>query len=246
VVPSIRSLHLTTLIVRYNTRVARTYGGISAEERVAARRQQLLEAGLELFGTAGFAATGVKDVCRQARLTDRYFYESFKDSSGLFLAVFDTIAGELIADVLAAVSNVEREPEAQVRAALGAYLRALADDPRRGRILFIEPAAAGHQAELHARASHRQMAAAVAMVGRPHLPPTLPAHALQMGGLSMVGAIEQVMTEWYDGYVEASLEQVQEFLVQLFLAVGAGMGVLPPPHVPRGGPDSPPREAKRS
>src|SRR6185503_10298102 len=41
----------------------RTYGGVSADERIAARRAKLLEAGLELFGTRGFATTGVKDVC---------------------------------------------------------------------------------------------------------------------------------------------------------------------------------------
>src|SRR4029077_5184552 len=55
----------------------RAYGGVSAEDRIAARRAKLLDAGLELFGTRGYATTGVKDVCREAGLTDRYFYESF-------------------------------------------------------------------------------------------------------------------------------------------------------------------------
>ena len=55
-----------------STRVPqRAYGGVSADDRIAARRTSLLDAGLELFGTDGFAATGVKDVCRQAGLTDR-------------------------------------------------------------------------------------------------------------------------------------------------------------------------------
>src|SRR5206468_2848506 len=67
----------------------RPYGGVSAERRVADRRERLLEAALEDFGTRGVAATGVKDICRRAGLTDRYFYESFRDSGELFTAVCD-------------------------------------------------------------------------------------------------------------------------------------------------------------
>ena len=82
------------------------YGGVSAEERVADRRARLLEAGLECFGTAGSPATGVKDVCRAAGLTDRYFYESFKDGRALFLAVFDDVTDALFGAVAEAVLAV--------------------------------------------------------------------------------------------------------------------------------------------
>jgi hypothetical protein len=71
------------------------------------------------------------------------------------------------------------------------------------------------------------MASAVSTVGSAHLPSGLPEYALQMGGLSMVGAIEKVMTEWHDGHLRATVEQVTEFLVQLFLMIGAGLGVVP-------------------
>src|ERR1700745_3649730 len=88
----------------------RTYGGVSADERIAARRARLLGAGLELFGTRGFAATGVKDVCRQAGLTDRYFYESFNDGGELFLAVFDRITDEVLPVVAGAGAARGRGP----------------------------------------------------------------------------------------------------------------------------------------
>ena len=51
-------------------RPVRPYGGVSAQERMTERRERLLEAGLEEFGTRGFGQTGVKDICRQAGLTD--------------------------------------------------------------------------------------------------------------------------------------------------------------------------------
>ncbi|HEY2636267.1 MAG TPA: TetR/AcrR family transcriptional regulator [Solirubrobacteraceae bacterium] len=210
-------------------RPVRSYGGVSAPERIAVRRAALVEAGLELFGTRGFAATGVRDVCTQAGLTTRYFYESFTDGGELFVAVFDRLAGELFELVMAAVGAAERDPESQLRAAIETYVRTLAADPRKGRVLFVEPVAAGPRAHEHARLHMRQMAAAVTSVGRAHLPAGLPAHALEMGGLSVVGAIERVLVEWHQGDVEATEDQVTEFLVGLFLLVGAGFGVNPPP-----------------
>src|SRR5437879_9358777 len=116
----------------------RRYGGVSAADRVAARREKLLDAALELYGTRGFAATGVKEVCRQAGLTDRYFYESFRDSGELFTAVFDRATSDLFALVAQKVSEVPPEPEAQVQAAIETFVRALADDPRKARVIFGE------------------------------------------------------------------------------------------------------------
>jgi AcrR family transcriptional regulator len=230
------------IVTKNGKRPVRSYGGVSATERVAARREKLIESGLDLFGTQGFASTGVKDLCRHAGLTDRYFYESFRDSSELFVAVFDRVAGGLFNTVMRAVGAAQPDPESQVRAAIESYVRALAEDPRKGRVIFIEPVAAGARAEQHARASVRQFASAVSMVGSAHLPPELPEYALQMGGLSMVGAIQRVMTEWHDGHLKATVDELSEFLVALFLMIGAGFGVVPPPKLRRPQPASASRD----
>src|SRR3954452_16606400 len=95
---------------------ARSYGGVSASDRVAARRERLLDAALELYGTRGYVATGIKDILREAGLTDRYFYESFNDSRELFAAAFDRATTELLTLVARRVAAVPTEPEAQARA----------------------------------------------------------------------------------------------------------------------------------
>ena len=120
----------------------RRYGGVSGPERVARRRTLLLDAALELYGTHGYAETSVKDVCREARLTDRYFYESFRDSVDLFTSLYDHLTAELLALVATAVAAVPPDPERQVRAAIEAFVRSLADDPRKARIVFAEPSSA--------------------------------------------------------------------------------------------------------
>ena len=206
----------------------RSYGGVSATERVAARRARLLDAGLELYGTRGFAATGVKDICRQAGLTDRYFYESFRDSGELFTAVFDRATSDLLALVADHVGQVTPEPESQVRASIEAFVRALVADPRQARVVFAESTAAGAEVDRHIRASLRQFAALIATTARPHLP-EMPERMLQLGSLSLVGAIERVIIEWQDGQLDATIEEVIDHLVQLFLIAGASVGVSPRP-----------------
>jgi AcrR family transcriptional regulator len=203
----------------------RRYGGLSATERVASRRDRLLDAALELYGTAGFAATGVKDICREAGLTDRYFYESFRDASELFIAAFDRETSDLLQLVAQGVSEVPANPEDQARAAIEAFVCALAEDPRKARLIFTEAASAGPDIERHMRATLRRFAQLVQATARPHLPPTIPERVLRMGALSLVGAIERVIIEWQDGELDASAQQIIDYLVHFFLAAGGPAGV---------------------
>jgi AcrR family transcriptional regulator len=225
-------LHLTTLIVNIQMATMagtkaplRKYAGLSAADRVAARREKLLDAALALYGTQGFIATGVKDICRRAGLTDRYFYESFRDAGELFIATYDRTTGQLLASVAQDVAAVAPVPEQQVRAAIETFVRTLADDPRKARLLFAETAAAGPEAEAHVRATLTRFAQLVAATARPHLPPGVPDRLLHMGALSLVGAIERVIIEWQHGELEATIDEIIEYLVRLFLATGATVGV---------------------
>ncbi|HSS25484.1 MAG TPA: TetR/AcrR family transcriptional regulator, partial [Mycobacterium sp.] len=55
----------------------RPYRGVEAAARLAARRNRLLAAGLDLLGAEqeDIPALTVRGVCRQAGLATRYFYE---------------------------------------------------------------------------------------------------------------------------------------------------------------------------
>jgi AcrR family transcriptional regulator len=207
---------------------ARRYRGVSADDRVAARRERLLDAALELYGTRGFATTGVKDVCRTAGLTDRYFYESFRDSGELYVATLDRTTAELLALVGRRVAQAPPEPGAQARAAIDAFVRALAADPRTARLIFADTASANPEVEQHMRATLRRFAALVADTARPHLPEDVPEQTLRIGALAVVGAIERVMIEWQDGELDATIDQLVDHLVQIFSAVGTSVGWQPP------------------
>src|SRR5690606_15596861 len=67
---------------------SRTFRGQSTDERKAERKARFIEAGIRVFGERGFHATTVREICGAAKLTERYFYESFENMSQLFIAVF--------------------------------------------------------------------------------------------------------------------------------------------------------------
>src|SRR3954470_8946052 len=112
----------------------RRYAGASARERRDERREKLLAAGLDVLGEEGYGGTTVRGVCGRARLTPRYFYESFGDLDALLVAVFDHLIGEASAVVLEAIEAAPAEAHARTEAAVGSFVRFLTDDPRRARI----------------------------------------------------------------------------------------------------------------
>src|ERR1700757_866281 len=80
--------------------------GVPAGDRVASRREALIDAALEVFAAEGWSALSARRICEQAGLTRRYFYESFEDLDGVLGAAFDRITGQVTQAAGAAVSAV--------------------------------------------------------------------------------------------------------------------------------------------
>ncbi|MGH2987557.1 MAG: TetR/AcrR family transcriptional regulator, partial [Solirubrobacterales bacterium] len=116
----------------------RPYRGVSADDRRAVRRARLIEAGLELLGERGWQGTTVRAVCAEAGLTERYFYESFAGRDELLAGVFDRVATEAAEGVLRAVEAAPHDARSKARAAIGAFVEMLTDDPRRARAMLLE------------------------------------------------------------------------------------------------------------
>ena len=62
---------------------------MTLEQRTAERRERFLEAGLNIFGNEGFHAATVRKICKEAGLTDRYFYESYSSMEALLIEVYE-------------------------------------------------------------------------------------------------------------------------------------------------------------
>jgi AcrR family transcriptional regulator len=116
----------------------RNFKGLSLEERQKERREKLIEAGLQIYGVQGFFSVTVRDVCNEAKLTERYFYESFKRSEELFKTIYLRLIEQLQQNILAAVMQSKADPRLMIEAGLTALFKSLQDDPRMARILFID------------------------------------------------------------------------------------------------------------
>lgn len=121
---------------------------MSAEDRAARRREQLLAAGLDTFGTEGFAATTVRSVCRAAGLTDRYFYAEHDRLEDLFIAVYEEATRQIEGAALVGVAEAleSRDGDADLsedivvaaRGGILAVLELVVGDPRLARIVWVE------------------------------------------------------------------------------------------------------------
>lgn len=117
---------------------SRIYRGRSLSERKAKRREQLIDAGIVVFGRHGYSGATVKSICRQARLTERYFYESFANNERLFAAVYQQLIEALHADIENSLSTAGEDVEEIARAGLKTFFQCMHDRPDVARILLIE------------------------------------------------------------------------------------------------------------
>jgi AcrR family transcriptional regulator len=196
----------------------RPYRGVSAEDRRAERRERLLEAGLDLLGTEGWPGTTVRAICARAGLTERYFYESFVDREALLVAVFDRITAEAMQVILRAVQEAPRDARAKARAAIGAYVELMTDDPRKGRIAFVE--AMGSEALMSRRLETlRTFAGVVAEQAEAFFGAAAPSRReLELTAHALVGALAELLIAWLDGSLGVSRERLVEHCTGLFVA----------------------------
>jgi AcrR family transcriptional regulator len=189
---------------------------------MATRRAALIEAGLDLLGTEGWQATTVRAICERARLTPRYFYESFADRDALLLAVFDEVAGEAAAEVLAAVTPPPGDARASARAAIAAFVELITADPRKARVLFVE-AMGSESLRLRRPETLRGFARLVAEQGRAFYGVRSDENPLvDTSALMMVGGLAETFMAWLDGGLRVTKAQLIEDCTDLFVVAGEG------------------------
>lgn len=118
--------------------MTRSYGGVSAEDRVTERRTRLVAAGRALLAEAGWRGTSLRAVCARAGLADRYFYESFANRDALLVAVCDQVMADVLEVTGERMAAAARSYRPQVRAAADAVLDLLDREAGLVRVLLLE------------------------------------------------------------------------------------------------------------
>jgi AcrR family transcriptional regulator len=195
--------------------MTRTWAGTTLDDRKAARRAQLLAAGLDLLGTAGSSAVSVRAVCRGAKLTERYFYENFRDREQLVVAVYEDVAEQLRQALIAAVPDLRADPATRAEAAVTAFVELMVDDPRKGRVLLLAPVT---DPALSARGV--ALLPAFAALVREQLPDRMAADEREMTALGLVGALSNLFTGYLGGTLDVSRERLVAHCVHLLARAG--------------------------
>jgi len=129
----------------------RAYRGMSPEQRLRERRQRLIDAGMRVFGTAGYRNAKVRTICREAGLTERYFYESFNGRAELFSAVYEHVAARIRDQVTEALRTTPGDVHELADAGLRAFFGILQQQPAMARVFLVEYIGAGDEMNERAR-----------------------------------------------------------------------------------------------
>jgi len=191
----------------------RIWGGTTLADRRAGRREKLLEAGLDLLGSEKPAAVAVRAVCRHARLTERYFYESFTDRDALVVAVFERVAEEA-RSTLDVAARSPGAGEDRARAAVESVVGLMLDDPRKGRVLLLAPLT-----ERVLASRGLELARLLATMIRQQLSPELSDRDRELVAVGLLGAFTTLFSAYLQGALTADRDELVAHCVRLLLSL---------------------------
>lgn len=195
----------------------RSYGGMGADERRAQRRAQLIDAGTRAFGRDGFKGTTTRSLCAEAKLTQRYFYESFRDMEDLFVAVYRSHVKRIFTSVDKARTMAPLGSAQLVQMALQAFFLELKNDPYGARIFLSEVFTVNRETESMARETidgfAQLLRTAIFPTGAEPPLPGIDYHLLSIG---LVGSGHHIAWTWMLNNFEESVDSVVETAMALY------------------------------
>jgi AcrR family transcriptional regulator len=180
------------------------WSGVPLEDRQALRRDELIAAGVHLLGGESGPAVTVRAVCREAGLTERYFYESFSDRDEFVRAVYDDVCTRAMSALMSATTP---------REAVEQFVALMVDDPVRGRVLLLAPAVE----PVLVRSGAEWMPSFIELLQRKLTQISDPVRQKMMA-TSLIGGLTALFTAYLDGRLAASREQFIDYCVEMLLS----------------------------
>lgn len=187
---------------------AGVWGGRTAVERLADRRQRLVDAASEIWVDGGWAAVTMRGVCTRTSLNDRYFYEHFADRDDLLCAIWDDSRDDLIAGLMTVFTeDPGRPPLDSLAKGITLVVDRISDDSGWAQILFGRHLGSAVLEQRRAAVLHQGTDLLVA-VSQPHLKPGADEIGLRMDALVGIGGFVELMTAWQAGLIEVDAREV--------------------------------------
>lgn len=205
-------------------KAGRAYAGKTQDQRMKERREQLINAGLEIFGTEGYKSATVKQICRQAGLTDRYFYQAFGSSENLLIAVYERELQRIKQAVQAAIEpRLHDDPVEIVRAGLQTFFEH-AMDPRVARVCWIEVLGVSRRVDQTYTRTIEEFIELVLTYARQQMPElSLSSDEERILGTAAVGAASQTVMHWSLGGYKENIDTVVSMNLKVFRGLMLGL-----------------------
>lgn len=197
----------------------RRYGGLGPEDRDAARRERLLDAAVEVFGTEGYATSAIEPLCVLAGVGTRAFYDHFETKEDLLIEVYDRIIRDVVDEVTRALGRNSSDLEQQVRAGVDAFVRATVHDLRKARIQLIEVVGVSERLERHRRETLHGFARMIERdAQRLHSAGAIARAPGKLVTMGLVGATIELMVDWVNASRRPPVERIIDALVTIYTA----------------------------
>lgn len=200
--------------------------GLDAEQRREQRRDQLLDAALELFAANGYQNTAIEQICAAAYVSTKSFYELFGGREDCYLALMRRSSERIFGRVGDAFTDTAHLPENLAAEHLLATLaHAVVDDPRVATVLFGEGAAVSQATEHQRRTNRRWAAVFITEMWKRY---GHSADGKQGIAVGVIGGLFDIIADWLvdaDTGNPADRERLIADLIRFYVTVRAG---LPP------------------
>jgi len=166
-------------------------------ERKEARHKKLLGVAIDIFGRKGYHAATVPMIVRAANTSVGSFYFYFRNKEDIFAAALEALGERISSAINEAIQAAGSDVLAQMRAAVKALVRFLAENPEEARILVVESSGLGKRLEAVRRKvieSHTRGVEGALCALEGQLPPLDAAVVASC----WVGAIHEAVYRWLD------------------------------------------------
>ena len=210
---------------------AAAHGGPDGKTRTrdkVATRERLLEAAEVVFAEKGYHGAVVDDIIQASDSSKGGFYFHFPNKQSIFLALIDALVPKLAASVERSIAG-EREPVAQLDAALRTVLELFSRYRRLSKILLVEAVGLGHGFDEKLMETRGRFAAMIRQyLDRAVAAGAIPPLDTEVASWVWFGAINEIVLRWLVVNQPAHLESVvPDLRAMLLRSVGVPTSRLP-------------------
>lgn len=202
--------------------------GLTAEQRRAQRRAQVLDAALAEFAEHGYHRTSIEQICKAAYVSTKSFYESFESREACYIALLQRTTDRIASTMVERLQQAPADETAATPELIAAFAHALVDDPRYARVTFGEAAGISPAVERQRRVNRRWAAGFLEELWRYYgaIRSGTAATAAHNVAVGAIGGMFDLVADWLHesgSTDDSALDDLTQRLTDFYRVVRAGL-----------------------